>query len=47
MTFDAADELSNLNKNDTATNGSDKKRTGPDFDIGNGTDNTVYEAEQK
>ena len=47
VTFDAADELSNLNKNDTATNGSDKKRTGPDFDIGNGTDNTVYEVEQK
>ena len=25
MTFDATDELSNLNKNDTATNRSDKK----------------------
>ena len=47
MKFDAADELSNLNKNDTATNGSDKKSTGPDFDIGNGTDITVYEVEQK
>ena len=26
VTFDAADELSNLNTNDTATNGSDKKK---------------------
>ena len=42
MTFDAAEELSNLNTNDIATNGSDKKRRRPDFDIGNGTDNTVY-----
>ena len=42
VTFDAADELSNLNTNGTATNGSDKKRTRPDFDIGNGTDTTVY-----
>ena len=40
--FDATDELSNLNKNDTVTNRSDKKRTRPVFDIGNGADNTVY-----
>ena len=41
-TFDATDELSNLNKNNTATNRSDKKRARPVFDIGNSTDNTVY-----
>ena len=31
-----------LNKNDTGTSRSDKKRTRPIFDIGNGADNTVY-----
>ena len=42
MTFDATDELSNLNKSGTAANRFDKKRAKPVFDIGNGTDNTVY-----
>ena len=42
VAFDATDELSNLNKNDTATDRSDKKRAKPVFDIGNGTNNTVY-----
>ena len=42
MTFDATDKLSNLNKNDTVTNRSHKKRARPVFDIGNGTDNTAY-----
>ena len=42
MTFDATEELSNLNKNNTTTNRSDKKRAIPVFDIRNGTDNTVY-----
>ena len=42
MTFDATDELGNLNKNDTATSTSDKTRARPVFDIGNGADNTVY-----
>ena len=43
----ATDKLSNPNKNDTATNRSDKKWARPVFDIGNGTDNSVYGAEQK
>ena len=42
VTFDATDELGNLNKNDTATSTSDKTRARPVFDIGNGADNTVY-----
>ena len=42
MTFDATNEFSNLSKNDAVTNRSDKKRARPVFDIGNGTNNTVY-----
>ena len=42
VAFDATDELSNLNKNDTATDRSDKKRAKPVFDIGHGTNNTVH-----
>ena len=42
MAFDATDELSSLNKNDTAISRSDKTRARPVFDIGNGTNNTVY-----
>ena len=42
VTFDATDELSNLNKNNKATNKSDKKRAKSVFNIGNGANNTVY-----
>ena len=42
VTFDTTGELSNLNKSDKATNRSDIKIARPVFDIGNGTDNTVY-----
>ena len=47
MTFDATDQLSNLNKNDTVTKRSDKKRARPVLDVGNRTDNTVYGSRTK
>ena len=42
MTFDATDELSNLNKNDTVTNRSDKKEQDQFLTLEKGADNTVY-----
>ena len=47
MTFDATDELSNLNKNDTATNRSDKKEQDQFLTLEMGPITQFMEVEQK
>ena len=45
MTFDATDELSNLNKNNKAINKSDKKRAKPVFNMEMGPITQLMEVE--